>query len=513
MAAPKSKRIASKNTQKAGPSQPRGRSVLVLILILILFFGLACFLPLTTTVQLGGDEGFELAKATLCLKGYNLYSDVWNDQPPLHTFLIAQTLKHISPSIAGPRLIAVGFTSMLLVSIFLIGRKINGLGVAALTTGLVIASPGFLTLSASCMLEMPCVASAILALCVLTFGSRWKWRTDEILAGIWFGIACEIKLIGAVFLPVAALVVWLNLRNDAGGKPAFNAELMKRFLASLVTIGASMTVSFVAIDWLIDNGAFIKHFQQTWTSHFGGTKSFEYGSPKDHPFDWGILLRNWDATVPALLGIVFCAWQMRQKPLLLLPMAWLVFDLILFSTHTPWWSYYYVHIAPPLCWCAAIGIAELLKLAKWRRRRVAFGFLVIFLLGVVWWTGMRLYLQIQNVRRSPQTYSTLALTEIARFKPFTQFLYADQPIYSFHSGIPMPPDLAVVMLKRLWSGEMTNAKITEEMEAIKPGLILLANDTRVMPFQHLLQTEYRLVYQDNIHRLYALKTIANKAEY
>ena len=127
--------------------------------------------------------------------------------------------------------------------------------------------------------------------------------------------------------------------------------------------------------------------------------------------------------------------------------------------------------------------------------------------------GMRLYLQVQSVRHSPQTYSTLALTEIQRFKPFTQFLYADQPIYSFHSGIPMPPDLAVVMLKRLWSGEMTNAKITEEMEAIKPGLILLANDTRVMPFQHLLQTEYRLVYQDNIHRLYALKTIANKAEY
>ena len=77
----------------------------------------------------------------------------------------------------------------------------------------------------------------------------------------------------------------------------------------------------------------------------------------------------------------------------------------------------------------------------------------------------------------------------------------------------MPPDLAVVMLKRLWSGEMTNAKITDEMETVKPGLILLANDTRVMPFQKLMQTEYRLVYQDHMHRLYALKAIANKAEY
>lgn len=127
--------------------------------------------------------------------------------------------------------------------------------------------------------------------------------------------------------------------------------------------------------------------------------------------------------------------------------------------------------------------------------------------------GSRTVIQIRAARHSPQTYSSLVLKEIERFKPFTRFLYADQPFYSFHSGIPLIPDLAVVILKRSRSGEMTNAKITEEMEAVKPELILLANDTRVMPFQHLHQTEYRLVYQDFLHRLYALKSIANKAQY
>ena len=488
-------------------------SLIAITVLVVVFCGLVSLLPLRTTVQLGGDEGFELAKATLCLKGYHLYTDVWNDQPPFHTFLITETLKHISPSFIGPRLISVGFACLLLVSIFLVSRKVNGFAIAVLTTSLLIASPGFLTLGASCMLEVPCVASAILALCILLYGCRWKWRAGEILAGILFGIACEIKLIGAIYLPVAALILWLNHRTDQRDKPESLKLSVKRLLASLVIVGASTAISFVAIDFLIENGAFIKHFQQTWSSHFGGTKSFEYGSPKDHPFDWSILLRNWDATVPALLGIFFCLKQVRQKPLLVFPAAWLIYDLLLFATHTPWWSYYIVHLAPPLCWCAAIGIVEVFKLANWQRRRLAFGFAVIFLLGAGWWMGMRLYLQVQNVRRSPQTYSTLALTEIQRFKPFTHFIYADQPIYSFHSGIPMPPDLAVVMLKRLWSGEMTNAKINEEIEAIKPGLILLANDTRVMPFQQLLQTEYRLVYQDSIHRLYAHKSIANKAEY
>lgn len=31
--------------------------------------------------------------ATLCLHGHRLYSEVWNDQPPLHTWLITQVLK------------------------------------------------------------------------------------------------------------------------------------------------------------------------------------------------------------------------------------------------------------------------------------------------------------------------------------------------------------------------------------------------------------------------------------
>ena len=92
-------------------------------------------------------------------------------------------------------------------------------------------------------------------------------------------------------------------------------------------------------------------------------------------------------------------------------------------------------------------------------------------------------------------------------------MYADQPIYSFHAGIPLPPTLGVVMLKRLWSGEMTNDRINAEMVAYKPGLILLANDTRVVPFKDLMDAEYRLVYQDGDQRLYALKEIARKARY
>jgi hypothetical protein len=57
---------------------------------------------------------------------------------------------------------------------------------------------------------------------------------------------------------------------------------------------------------------------------------------------------------------------------------------------------------------------------------------------------------------------------------------------------------------------MTNDKITAELATIKPGLILMKNDTRVDPFKTLLETEYQLVYYDSAHRLYAHQSISKK---
>jgi hypothetical protein len=201
----------------------------------------------------------------------------------------------------------------------------------------------------------------------------------------------------------------------------------------------------------------------------------------------------------------------------LLPFLWLGYALFVFVVHRPWWAYYYVHVAVPLCWCGAIGVAGLFREVRNLPGTVSrvvssattagFG---IFVLCAAGWAGGRVYLEIAEVRRAPKIYSDLAIAEMKRFKSFAEFVYADEPVYSFHTGIPMVPNLAVIMLKRLWSGDMTNEKITAELAAAKPGLILLKNDTRVVPFKDLLETEYRLVYYDSAHRLYAHKTISRK---
>ncbi len=76
----------------------------------------------------------------------------------------------------------------------------------------------------------------------------------------------------------------------------------------------------------------------------------------------------------------------------------------------------------------------------------------------------------------------------------------------------MPPPLAIVPLKRLWAGDMTHARLAAEMSRFKPEIILLGNDTREVPFQELLDSGYRLIYQDERQRLYADKAIIKRAD-
>ncbi|HEV2392146.1 MAG TPA: glycosyltransferase family 39 protein [Verrucomicrobiae bacterium] len=542
-------------------------------LALVAVFAELCILiPLGSAVQVGSDEGFELVKVTLYMHGYRLYTDIWNDQPPLHTFLVAQALKHTSESVLVPRLITVSFAVVLLASLYALVNRITGRPMLAfLTILLLIACPGFLELSSSCMLEMPSLATAVAALSVLLIMPRDRWRLREVLAGILFGSALQMKLVPMYLLPLVALLLlarrlpspgsesqqeeteiterhpgWgsfcLGRTWGRGEAPGFRGGLfadrraLALFAGRLVVFGVGLMGSYVLIDLLIDGGAFLRNFGQTWSSHFARARSFEYGSASDYPYDWGVLLRNWDVTLPALAGALMFVRRARVQPMNFLPVAWLALSILVFAIHRPWWSYYYIHNAIPLCWCAGVGIewAATVAFVKWGlagarpsgwrlmasprhgeakeggSRAIALLFATYLAVSVPWMVT-RVYLEIRGIRNSPQLYNSLVLDQIKRLKPFTQWMYADRLVYSFHAGIPIPPPIAVVPLKRLWAGEMTSARMATEMQKYRPGIVLLRNDSREVPFQALLTAEYRLVYEDQDNRLYAHESIRKKA--
>ena len=446
-----------------------------------------------TTVLLGADEGFELAKATLCARGFHLYTQVWNDQPPLLTFLVTQILERLTTSALGPRLLTGFFSALLLSSLFLLALRLNGLLAAVLATAFLIASPGFLILGSSCMLEIPALATAVAALAVLAWANPSSLPWAEALAGTLFGISLETKLITAVLLPLVAVLIWSSPRN---------------LLKSGAIIVAAMLVSIMVVDWTASGGAYLAHWRTVWASHFAPVRSSGHGSPADHPFDWTALVKNWDTVLPALAGVLFCVRLRPISSLGVLPPLWLGLVLAVFAIHRPWWHYYIVHSSIPLCWCAAIGLASLLAAAWSRGRRFAAGALLVYLTAAAAWMGARLYFQIGEARRSPQTFSSLFLNVIQRYKPRVQSIYCEEPVYSFHAGIPMPPDLAVVMLKRFWSGEISDERIAADLQQNPPGLILLRNDSAPRSFRSLINSSYRLIYEDGAHLLYVRQDLS-----
>lgn len=538
------------------------RPAIILGLILAAFVGLHSLLPLATAIRIGADEDGELSKATLCIHGHKLYTEVWNDQPPLHTFILVNLLKHVSRSVLAPRLLTVGFAMVLLVSSFLLIRAVSGLLAASLATAMLIGSPGFLELSSSAMREIPALAPIVTGLLLLWNGSGRRWRLTEILAGALFAFGLQMKFVGVVYLPLAGLILLLRSRyatlsgNDVSATglsstspgsvgvsgSSRRGSRVSHITRALLAFGMSLIVTFLALNYLTGSPLLLQ-LQQSWASHFAATKSFEYGSPEDFPYDWTVLLKNWETTVPALLGFCFLLGRLRRRiPEAALPAGWLALTMVAFGAHRPWWPYYYIHNALPLCWCAGVGIAFAWEQIRSRprsgnerqrsgqgegmarprsatiRRSLGLGrqvwwraaAIAVFGFCAAAWMGTRIYLEEQAIRGAPKLYTCLVLKEIQRFKPFTEFMFSDQPIFSFHADVPMPPHLAVMPLKMLWTGDLTRGGLVAELEALKPGLILLGKNSEQVSFADLLSREYRLIYQDSANRLYAHQSIVKK---
>jgi hypothetical protein len=358
-------------------------------------------------------------------------------------------------------------------------------------------------------------------------------------AGALFGAGLSMKLIGIIHLPLAALILWPPRSADSFIRIEAKTDLRGhgcprpggRFLGAVGVFAASMALTFLAIVLLIDGGAFLQHFWQTWTAHFARAATSDYGTPDTHRFPPLLLLKNWDLTVPAAVGVVLLVRNSKCHCIAALPVVWLALMLTVFALHKPWWSYYYVHIAVPLSWCAACGItaaaARILNRCRSRRLRPAQAragrFLIFrspvvvavasaYFLCTVAWFSARVWLQITEIRKAPRTYHALVLAEMNRYRPFTGWMYTDNLAYSFHAGIPVPPTLAILSLKRFWSGDMTHERVEAELRRFAPGLIALQNDSREVPFQELLEAEYRLVYYDAENRLFAHRTIAQKPD-
>ena len=172
--------------------------------------------PLGTALEFGTDEGYELMKGFLLSRGFALYDQIWSDQPPLHTALLAFLFRLFGPSALAARLLSVAFAALALWSFYELIRSRSGIIVAWIGTVLLALSPHFLQLSVSAMIVLPAMGLGLFSVWILFQYRPELGRWLLFCSGLTMGLALQIKLAAALFFP--ALVIELFLVHRRGSE-------------------------------------------------------------------------------------------------------------------------------------------------------------------------------------------------------------------------------------------------------------------------------------------------------
>jgi len=481
-----------------------------LAIVLLPYAALCALIPLGSAISFGGDEGYELVKAFMVFKGFALYHQIWDDQPPLLTILLALVFKLFGPSLLAARLLAATFGALLLSGLCFLIREAAGVAGALFGALILLGSPQVVELCVSTMQEAPAFAIGMLALGAL---SRWRWSRSSgwlLLTGLLFGVALQIKFTAGIIFPAAALELVLEARRSEVGALA-------SALRHVALLFAATLAAFVVLGWICGTGG----IQMLWTSHFA-LATREFGSPDDYRFSPRLPLDHPDALIGVIVAVTVGLWTRRLREMRL-PFVWLVTALFVHLCHRPWWDYYYLHFAIPMAWISGLGFGMCFDSAKASARvtgsslRRAVGRRLVGILAVAALIGIscalslpRCLTEIERLRESDLVQDSPLLQEIAKQKKETEWFYSTRPIYAFHAKMPVPPELVVVSRKRLWSGNISPERELELLRRYHPAQMALAVTERNPPLIRFVEENYSLAFDDGENRLYIRHSLTNR---
>lgn len=461
--------------------------------------GLSLAAPLQTALVFGGNEGYELMKALLVSLGHPLYGPFWNDQPPLHTELVAWLFRLVGPSAYAARLLSVGFAVVLVGAFYRLVSARSGRAAGLVAVALVVVSPHFLELSVSVMLDGPSLALGVAAL--------WAWDQQRqrralpwaLICGLLFGCALQIKLTAAILAPALAVECFLN--PPSRGRRGV-AEILSA--AGCWAVGVTAAFGLIAL-------AFYRHdtLAVFWASHFSaGTTQEAAGAT--YEFRPEAVVGN-AALVPALAGFGLIMWRRRRD--LILPVVLLGTASLVHWWHRPFWYYYSLHFAVPLAWLGAVGVVEGF-VAQWdlpfgpslgRKLGVALAVLS-WSLVVAWpvtlWPG-EVGEEVLRLRQVVTAASDGVVMALQKHAAAARWIFTDNLITAFWARVPVPPELAVIPLKRVWSGQISGEQVKRCLERYRPELVLIgAGWQERFGLQRYLAEHYTLASDAELSGLY-----------
>ncbi|OOZ38868.1 hypothetical protein BOW53_13825 [Solemya pervernicosa gill symbiont] len=408
------------------------------------------------------DEGLNLQKAALVNSGYQLYSDIWSDQPPVLTYILAAVHELFPFSVTAARTTILLFSAVLFISLFRIVRRFEGRGPALAAVSILASGKLYLTLSVSVMIGLPAIALTVLAIDILTINSPASRWIRTVTAGIVYALALQIKLFVVTAAPALLLAAWFAKRDEKVNGYA-KIDSIKNSIIFIITLILSIyTPSLLLHSY---------HFEQLILPHTAAASTAIYAESGGFT---ALLTHLWKSSTAALLfgtiGILLTTLHFsRSRAVALL---WLTVGFIALTIHRPLWFHHPLLLVIPLSWLGGIALADLLnsggRLRAYRppyfenlgRYRFLVTIVILLLslqlIANIWkniWKTHKVFNQQSS------NYDHHAVARLKLFLDDTQQLVTDRPMDAYRVGRLVPPELAVWSSKRRSTHAITDEDV------------------------------------------------------
>jgi hypothetical protein len=492
----------------------------VWVVVPLLFFIItAAVMPIAEVLEFDSDEGIELVKATLWGQGYPLYDPIWNDQPPLLTILLAFCLKSFGHTIVVARLLILSFATLLISSFYGCLRLVVGKQAALCGTVALCLTFGFLRFSVAVMQGIPALGLAMFAVFLLlrsipsapndlhvasfskiSRSCQNPWTIGTCIAsGACFGLSLQIKLYTVLILPACLYhLIWDGRKGWSDGRPWQRWPEILCWLLGCI-------FAFSLVGMLVQPLS----LEQLWAIHFNSSTQVKLQREPSWLILLLFLVQDFDYTLLAVLGL--WQWHKHRPPWPALPVVWLGTVLLGLSQYQPLWDHYYPLLAVPVVWLATYGLIPALEVfcvpgwyhqlrqqgfqGFWRTHSSKAVGLMLLALCLVPVKLTILGIMNQQLVHAAQT-NRVVLDQVRALQPQTRWLFTDVPIAAFYTHLNVPPEIAVFSNKRLKSGDLTTAKLTQILQTYRPEQVLLGRYSDVkMALASYLDAHYRKRYK------------------
>jgi 4-amino-4-deoxy-L-arabinose transferase-like glycosyltransferase len=181
-----------------------------LLVPLLFTLGMLLFYPFRFRFEFDADEGINLIKAMMTLRGFELYSDIWSDQPPVFNAILTTWFRVLGMNVNVGRALVLGLSTVLLISAMQYLQRFWGLPHAILGLIALATLPFYGTLSVSIMIGLPSIALAMLAFVGLT-----RWHEDPrphwlVFSAIFLALSVMTKLWTGILAPIFFMGIFIK---------------------------------------------------------------------------------------------------------------------------------------------------------------------------------------------------------------------------------------------------------------------------------------------------------------